>query len=103
MSDVRRAIARLREGTEILRTGGGVKLTSAECNDQLDVLDASCAEQLRAAAARVANEEHRVVALVSPELLESAAREWSKPVEAKIEATEHFGLVELHFREPATF
>ena len=36
MSDVREAKARLREGTEVLRTGGGVHLTASECNVLLD-------------------------------------------------------------------
>ena len=33
------AIARLREGTEVLRTGGGVTLTAAECNVLLDHIE----------------------------------------------------------------
>lgn len=36
MSDVSYAKARLREGTEILRTGGGIELTAAQCNALLD-------------------------------------------------------------------
>jgi hypothetical protein len=35
----RLALARLREGTEILRTGGGTTLTAAQCNALLDVLE----------------------------------------------------------------
>lgn len=31
-----RAFAKLREGTEILRTGGGIYLTADECNAILD-------------------------------------------------------------------
>ena len=32
--------SKLREGTEILRTGGGVTLTAAECNEALDRFEA---------------------------------------------------------------
>lgn len=39
MSDLSRAKARLREGTEILRTGGGVHLTATDCNALLDELE----------------------------------------------------------------
>lgn len=36
------AIARLREGTEVLRTGGGgANLTARECNQILDALEAA--------------------------------------------------------------
>lgn len=34
------ALARLREGTEVLRTGGGVRLTASECNVLLDHIEA---------------------------------------------------------------
>ncbi len=36
---VDRSLARLREGTEVLRTGGGVTLTAAQCNALLDMID----------------------------------------------------------------
>lgn len=35
------ARSKLVEGTEILRTGGGVHLTSAECNTLLDLYEAA--------------------------------------------------------------
>lgn len=38
MSDLSFAIARLREGTEILRTGGGIHLTAHQCSVLLDEL-----------------------------------------------------------------
>lgn len=34
--ELRIALARLREGTEVLRTGGGAHLTAAQCNLLLD-------------------------------------------------------------------
>ena len=36
MSDLRQIKAKLREGTEVLRTGGGATLTATECNALLD-------------------------------------------------------------------
>lgn len=33
------ALARLREGTEVLRTGGGAKLTASECNALLTEIE----------------------------------------------------------------
>jgi hypothetical protein len=39
MSELQRALALLREGTEILRTGGGVFLSAALCNALLDEVE----------------------------------------------------------------
>lgn len=39
MSDLEKAMAHLREGTEVLRTGGGTHLTSGECNAILDFVE----------------------------------------------------------------
>lgn len=36
-----RLIPRLREGTEVLRTGGGVTLKAQDCNDLLDLIEAA--------------------------------------------------------------
>lgn len=38
--DIRHAVARLREGTEVLRTGGGARLTSRECDLIISELEA---------------------------------------------------------------
>ena len=35
-----RLIPRLREGTEVLRTGGGQTLSAQDCNDLLDLIEA---------------------------------------------------------------
>jgi hypothetical protein len=36
-----RLVPRLREGTEVLRTGGGAQLSVADCNDLLDLIEAA--------------------------------------------------------------
>lgn len=33
--------SKLREGTEILRTGGGISLTSTDCNTLIDFIEAA--------------------------------------------------------------
>lgn len=41
-NSISRALARLREGTEVLRTGGGVNLSAHDCNvllNYIEVLD----------------------------------------------------------------
>jgi hypothetical protein len=40
MSEIGGVKAKLREGTEVLRTGGGAHLNVGECNLLLDVLEA---------------------------------------------------------------
>jgi hypothetical protein len=39
MSELEKGMAHLREGTEVLRTGGGIYLTSGECNAILDFVE----------------------------------------------------------------
>lgn len=57
MTDVSSALARLREGTEVLRTGGGAKLSVAECNAILGALDAAHTGLKRALDFRTATPE----------------------------------------------
>jgi hypothetical protein len=68
MSDeqTRLAVALLRVGTEVLRTGGGISLTSAQCNVLLD---------------RLAELEHAA----------AAARKWAKAWERTAECRDEFG------------
>lgn len=59
----REALVRLREGTEILRTGGGTTLTAAHCNAILDRLEA---------ASKLTEQLEKIESAASP-------REWETP------------------------
>jgi hypothetical protein len=64
MSEIEAVKAKLREGTEILRTGGGVYLSASDCNLLLDVLEAHERYQPIIAAIGIYGEQASLPALV---------------------------------------
>jgi hypothetical protein len=65
MSDSQKAVeAKLREGTEVLRLGGGANLSASECSLLLDVLEAHERYQPIIAALGIYGEQANLEALV---------------------------------------
>ena len=64
MSEIEEVKAKLREGTEVLRTGGGANLTTSDCNLLLDFLEAHERYQPIIAALGIYGEDANLEALV---------------------------------------
>jgi hypothetical protein len=64
VSDLREVQAKLREGTEVLRTGGGTHLDAGDCNLLLDLIEAHERYQPIIAAIGIYGEQASLPALV---------------------------------------